>query len=181
MRRSILLSLVCLVGLLGTGCPFVLGPQAPIEDGSYLSYDLDGTSIRITFTRINNSQFTATTEYGSGGGTATETVDRQLKTPRGSPFESDYLGPLWIPPGQVKVGGKAYGDRVDEVKHWEKWDVGVVKASFGVGGALSGEWYYDKNTGFLVGGHRSSVISTIMTGKGSRFILKDSNLAGLSP
>ncbi|MBN1269994.1 MAG: hypothetical protein JXB04_10415, partial [Kiritimatiellae bacterium] len=79
--------------------------------------------------------------------------------------------------------GKAYGEAVDEVKHWEKWDVGVVKASFGVGGALSGEWYYEKNSGFLVGGFRSSVMTSILTpsGKGPRFILKASNVAGLSP
>ena len=58
----------------------------------------------------------------------------------------------------------------------EGWDVGVVKANFGQG-ALSGEWYYDTITGFLVGGKRATVINA--DEGGTVFILDDSSLDAL--
>ena len=73
----------------------------------------------------------------------------------------------------VKVGGNAHGDKVTEVMQWEGWDVGVVEASFGAGGALRGEWYYEKTTGFLVGGSKSTAFSD--ENEGLHFILSETN------
>ncbi|MBU4200961.1 MAG: DUF1353 domain-containing protein [Verrucomicrobia bacterium] len=73
--------------------------------------------------------------------------------------------------------GNAHGDRVVEVKRWKRWDVGVVNASFGTGGAQRGEWYYEKNTGFLVGGSKSTALS--VEGGGLHFVLIESNLENL--
>lgn len=49
----------------------------------------------------------------------------------------------------------------------------MVKASFGAGAALRGEWYYEKNTGFLVGGNRTTALSD--EGEGIHFVLVESN------
>ncbi|MCK4526532.1 hypothetical protein KAW18_04105 [candidate division WOR-3 bacterium] len=185
MKKNSLGFLAFTIGSLLVGCS-ALGPQAPLEDGLYLSYDFEGSTIRVTFTKINNNQFRATVDIGSEDMMATSTstkgeqvvVNRQLKTADGTIFELEALGPLWIPPGSVKAGSIVYGDRVDEVKRWKGWDVGVVRASFGVGGAWRGEWYYEKTTGFLVGGSKSTAVSG--EGGGSHFVLKETNLADLS-
>ena len=46
-----------------------------------------------------------------------------------------------------------------------------------VGMALRGEWYYDMQTGFLVGGTKSTAVSA--PGQGLVFTLTDSNLPNL--
>ena len=46
-----------------------------------------------------------------------------------------------------------------------------------MGMALRGEWYYDTQTGFLVGGLKSTAVSA--PGEGLVFTLTDSNLPGL--
>jgi hypothetical protein len=185
MKKNSLVFLIFTICSLLVGCS-ALGPQAPLEDGLYLSYDFEGSTIRVTFRKINNNKFRASVDIGLEDRMATDisseggqvVVNRQLKTDDGCIFELESLGPLWIPPGSVKVGGNAHGDRVDEVKRWKGWDVGVVRASFGVGGAWRGEWYYEKTTGFLVGGSKSTAVSG--EGGGSHFALNETNLAGLS-
>ena len=86
------------------------------------------------------------------------------------------LGSLWVGPDEVRPGGSAYGARIEEVRSWEAWQVGVVSASIGVGAALRGEWYYDSRTGFLVGGSKSTAV--LEPGQG-RFRVVDSNIPGL--
>jgi hypothetical protein len=157
------------------------GEEAPLSDGLYLNYDCGGSTIRVTFSEIDADSFSATLSFGveedsgpdSVSAQTREIVNRKLKTDRGTVYEAGILGPLWIPSSAVKKGGNAHGDEVIEVREWEGWDVGVVKADFGQG-ALRGEWYYDTNTGFLVGGMRATIMNA--DEGGTVFVLVDSNL-----
>ena len=171
MTKAILI-LIVVIGGLWAAYTF-LAPKAPLKDGLYLSYDYGGSTIRVTFTEISKNKFRATISPGN----SEKVVSTRLKTTGGGVYEVGLLGPLWIPPGSVKVGGNAHGNDVVEVKRWKRWDVGVVKASFGTGGALRGKWYYEKNTGFLVGGSKSTVLSG--TGEGTHFVLIETNLENL--
>ncbi len=154
-------------------------PRAPVIDGSYLAYDVGADVVRLTFTSLEGDRFLATLEYVGRGQDAEvmrrDTVDGRMRTPGGGIFEVGSLGPLWVPPGQVKEGGNAHGTRIAEVSSWEGWDAGVVRASVGIGAALRGEWYYERSTGFLVGGYRGTAASD----QGMRFKLVDSNVEGL--
>ena len=149
-------------------------PQAPLEDGLYLVYDYGGSELRLTFSEMSKNKFKVTVSPGEGE----KMVDRRLRSDTGV-YDAEVLGPLWIPPGTVKVGGKVHGGRVGEVKRWKNWDVGVIKATFGHGAALRGEWYYEKNTGFLVGGNRTTAVSD--EGEGIYYVLTESNLDQLNP
>ncbi len=170
--KKVILTVIVVIGGLWVAFS-IFGPQAPLKDGLYLSYDYGGSTIRVTFNEISKNQFRATISPGD----SQKVVNKRLRTTGGQVYEVGLLGPLWIPPGSVKVGGKAHGDRVDEVKRWKRWNVGVVKASFGVGAALRGEWYYEKNTGFLVGGSKSTALSD--EGEGTHFVLIETNLENL--
>jgi len=174
--KKIILILILVIGGLWFAYS-VLRPKAPLKDGLYLSYDYGGSPIRVTFSEISKNKFWAAVSPGDNQ----QVVNKRLITTGGRVYDAELLGPLWIPPSSVKVGGNAHGDRVVEVKRWQRWDVGVVKATFGAGGALRGEWYYEKNTGFLVGGKKSSVLSTVLSGKGgdTHFVLIKSNLENL--
>ncbi len=59
-------------------------------------------------------------------------VTSRMRTTGGGTFELASFGPLWIPPGQVKEGGRAHGTRIAEVRLWRGWEVGVVRASVGM-------------------------------------------------
>ena len=152
---------------------------APVSDGSYLAWDVGGDVLRLTFTDLDGGRFLATLERVGRGQEAEvmrrDTVDGRMRTPRGGVFEVGSLGPLWVPAGQIEKGGNAHGTRIDEVSNWEGWEVGVVRASLGLGAALRGEWYYEKSSGFLVGGYRGTAASD----QGLRFKLVDSNAKGL--
>lgn len=154
--------------------------RAPVSDGSYLAYDVGGDVVRLTFTSLEGDHFLATLEHVGPSENAEvvrrDTVDGRMRTPGGGIFEVGSFGPLWVPPGQVEEGGSAHGTRIDEVSDWEGWDVGVVRASVGMGAALRGEWYYEKSSGFLVGGYRGTAVSE----QGLRFKLVDSNVEGLA-
>ena len=171
MNKTILILIVVIGGL---WVAFSISrPQAPLKDGLYLSCDQGGSTIRVTFNEISKNKFRATISPGD----SQKVVNKRLRTTSGQAYEIGLLGPLWIPPGSVKVGGNAHGSRVVEVKRWKKWDVGVVKASFGTGAALRGQWYYEKNTGFLVGGIKSTALSA--EGEGMHFVLIEANLENL--
>ena len=171
MKKTILILIVVVAGIWAAYT--FLAPKAPLKDGLYLSYDFGGSKRRVTFTEISKNKFRATITPGN----KEKIVNTRLKTDSGGIYEVGLLGPLWIPPSSVKVGGNAHGDRVVEVKHWKRWDVGIVKASFGIGGALQGEWYYEKNTGFLVGGFKTTGLSA--PGVGMHFVLTETNLENL--
>ena len=159
---------------------------APITGGTFLVYDVSGTQMRLTFSPTDGDRFATNIAYADDDGTfgATEpspaqrvVVDTHGRTADGAIFEVGMLGPLWIPPSEVHEGGSAHGTRVSEVRRWQNWDVGVVTANVGLGGALRGEWYYDARTGFLVGGTKSTAVS--LPGEGQVFTLTDSNLPDL--
>lgn len=160
--------------------------EAPLTDGSFLAYESSGVITRVTFTSVGGNEFRASLEVvyedgetvsASGMTGNDETVDKRFRTSDGRIFEVGSLGPIWIPPGEVREGGRAHGTRIDEVRSWDRWSVGVVSVAVGVGGALRGEWYYDVTTGFLVGGTKSTAVS--LAGEGQVFTLVGSNISGL--
>ncbi len=159
---------------------------APISAGTFLVYDNAGTQMRLTFSPADGARFDTTVEYEYDDGTfetrqpssaQSSSVDTRMRTTDGRVFELGSLGPLWVPPSEVREGGSAHGTRVREVRRWENWEVGVVTASVGLGGALRGEWYYDTRTGLLVGGTKSTAVS--LPSEGQVFTLTDSNLPDL--
>ena len=161
---------------------------APLADGSFLAYESGGISIKVTFSEAGAGEFVSSLTVADEDGESIsaegmtghgETVDTRLRTTGGGIFEVGSLGPLWIPPGEVRVGGRAHGTRIREVRSWDRWSVGVVSVSVGVGRALRGEWYYDSATGFLVGGTKSTAVS--LAGEGLTFTLVGSSISGLGP
>ena len=159
--------------------------KADVEGGTFLVYDIGGSMMRLTFLPANGDEFSTSFEYADEHGqfgtdaqlaTRGEVVDARMRTSDGRVFELASLGPLWVPPSEVHEGGSAHGTRIEFVRRWESWEVGVVTASVGMG-ALQGEWYYDTRTGFLVGGLKSTAVST--PSQGLVFTLTDSNLIDL--
>ena len=160
--------------------------EAPISAGTFLVYDNGGMQMRLTFSPADGDRFDANVSYVDEDGTypsaqasaaPSNVVDTRMRTADGQVFELGSLGPLWVPPNEVREGGSAHGTRVTEVRRWGKWEVGVVTTSVGLGGALRGEWYYDTRTGFLVGGTKSTAVS--LPGQEQVFTLTDSNLPDL--
>ena len=160
--------------------------EAPLADGSFLAYESGGYVTRVTFEQTDTDEFTTRLEMVEADGESMaaigatgdgETVSTRLRTSSGGIFEVGSLGPVWIPPSEVRVGGSAHGTRIEEMRTWEQWEVGVVSASVGMGGAFRGEWYYESGTGFLVGGTKSTAVST--AGEGQVFTLVGSNIVGL--
>jgi len=160
--------------------------EAPMSEGTFLVYEISGTKMRLTFSAADGNRFATNLEYADEDGEFVvaepsaaqgDIVDVHGRTADGRVFEVGMLGPLWVPPSEVREGGNAHGSRVGEVRQWQSWEVGVVRASVGLGGALRGEWYYDARTGFLVGGMKSTAVS--LPGDGQVFTLTDSNLSDL--
>ncbi len=184
MKNNLVVALLGLV-IVGTWLTRS-GEQAPVRAGTFLVYDIGGSMMRLTFSPTGNGEFSTSFEYadedGKFGtdhlpGTQGDIVDSRMRTADGRIFELASLGPLWVPPSEVHEGGSAHGTRIDNVRRWKNWDVGVVTAAMGMGTALRGEWYYDTRTGFLVGGTKSTAVSG--PGQGLVFTLTDSNLPDL--
>jgi hypothetical protein len=177
---------IILIGFL-TGCSklFSFFEQAPLEDGLYLSYYVDEYWVTIEFSKIKNNKYYASQKFEYEDEELNEytqkpkrvIVNKRLVKENDVIYMPSELGPVWTAPSTIKPGGSIHGTYIDEVKKWKDWDVGVVKAGFGVGGAITGVWYYDKNTGFLVGG----AIGTVMEIKPMEFELVETNLSGLMP
>lgn len=160
--------------------------ESPISAGTFLEYDNGGMQMRLTFSPADDNRYGTNISYVEEDGTyasaqpsaaPSNVVDSRMRTANGQVFELGSLGPLWVPPNEVHEGGSAHGTRVSEVRRWGNWEVGVVTASVGMGGALRGEWYYDTRTGFLVGGMKSTALS--LPGEELVFTLTDSNLPEL--
>ena len=176
-----LLGLVTVAAWLGRS-----SEEAHIDGGTFLVYDIGGSMMRLTFSPADEDAFSTSFEYADENGkfgtdelpaTQGDIVDTRMRTADGRIFELASLGPLWVPPSEVHEGGRAHGTRIDDVRRWKNWDVGVVTATVDVGMALRGEWYYDTRTGFLVGGTKSTAVSG--PGQGMVFTLTDSNLPDL--
>ncbi len=198
LRRYIATFIVSMF-LIGTsgGCSSIRSyfEHPPIEEGTFLTYDLQGgTYLVVTFSKTGSNQFDAVetvtfenedhTDFGfdeenrrvpSEQEAVKTIVDGRLNTKRKTPYQPGRLGPLWVAPSNVKVGGSAHGATFAEVKEWKGWDVGVVSAGFGRGGAVTGGWYYERKTGLLVGGF----FTTAMSDDPEEFILVDTNIKNL--
>jgi hypothetical protein len=129
---------------------------APVTAGTFLVYDVSGSVMRLTFSPTDKNRFATTYEFADERGrfdsdesvtSQGDVVTHRMRTESGAVFEVGSLGPLWVPPRQLHEGGNANGARVAEVRPWGAWEVGVVTATLGVGGAFRGEWFYDTRTG----------------------------------
>ncbi len=161
-----------------------LRPKAPLQDGIYFTYDWGGSAVTVTFSEAGRNRYRAAVQLRFAGEQAGRPVDgdgdvvnTRMRTSDGRIFEVGSFGPFWISPSEVEVGGSAYGSSVSEIRSWQGWNVGVVKAGVGVGAALRGEWYYEEATGFLVGGMRATAVTE---GEGDVWRLRDTNLPALS-
>jgi hypothetical protein len=182
--KAFALTILVFSFLSGCSMVFEFFEKAPIEDGSYVSYYCsEGYWVTVDFSKISGDQFYAymETEYEDEALAELQTsnpvrdkVNKRLKKENGFPYDAEILGPMWTPPSSVKQGGTIHGSYIDEVKKWEDWEVGVIKASFGRG-AITGTWYYDKETGFLVGGS----LATVMDVDANEFVLVDTNIDSL--
>lgn len=162
MRESIyssyLLISSILFCLIMAGCSFISDP--PVYNGLYLKY-WDGTSngCRISFEEIDGNLFSVTMSPSSGtflpdGYYNKELiVNKYLKSAKGRLLIWGEAIQLWLPAGSRKVGARPPGggmDDITEVKRWKEWEVAVINAKV-AGGFLQGTWYYDVETGFIVG------------------------------
>ncbi|MEZ4604407.1 MAG: hypothetical protein R2861_13700 [Desulfobacterales bacterium] len=120
------------------GCSF-FGENAPIEDGLFLSYDFDGSIIRVTFSETASGKFYAILTSGSTEGQHQPSVSRKPEKSwikdwpptSAALMKPAFWGSIWVPSSSIKKGGSAHGDPIQEIRNWEGWEVGVVKASFG--------------------------------------------------
>jgi hypothetical protein len=186
--KLLILGLTAFMACCWTGCTKIneLFEEAPIEDGAYLSYAFDnGAWITVYFSDKGSGRYdaTANNEYEDeetseiiSSPMGNVSVDKRLKKENGYPYDAEVLGPLWTPPSSIKEGGSIHQTPIDGIKKWKDWNVGVIKASFGKG-AITGTWYYDQRTGFLVGGRKA----TVMDENGENFVLDDTNLESLMP
>lgn len=161
--------------------------QAPISDGSYVTYDIGGTQVRITFEDAGGGDFRTVGQVTERDGSVESAegmpghgvvVDGRLRTDSGGPLEVASFGPIWAPPGELTEGGRVYGSGVSEIRSGGGRTLAVVSASAGVGGALRGEWVYDVETGFLVSGAMGTAFSG--ADGGQRFRLVATNVPGLA-
>jgi hypothetical protein len=181
MRPKAIAGFVALVAL--AACS---SSGAPISDGSYVTYEIGGTQVQITFEGAGGGDFRtvgrvieddgsqASAEGMPGHG---ETVNSKLRTSSGGPLEVASFGPIWAPPGSLEEGGRVYGSSVSEVRMEQGRQVAVITAAAGVGGALRGEWMYDVATGFSIGGAMGTAFSG--PAGGNRFRLVATNVPGL--
>lgn len=177
------LSVVMMLGALA-GCS---SGGAPITDGSFVTYDIGGTQVQITFESAGGGDFrtvglvreaNGSEESAEGMPGHGESVNGQLQRASGGPLEVASFGPIWAPPADLEPGGQVYGSSVTEVRTEQGREVAVVSATAGVGGALQGEWVYDVATGFLVTGQMGTAFSG--PGGGQSFRLVQTNVVGLA-
>ena len=170
------LFILTLIGLCAiiSGCAN-LAP-APIEDGSYLTYEFaqpnpfqgGKTSYRFTikFTETESGMFEVTVDFVDNAYAyeiikphkkdGKVMVNQAMRRRDGKELLLENIGPLWVPTSSQQEGTRKgvdfvfFGTTSDEIKQWKKWQVYVVNASV-FRGAISGSWFYDTKTGFLAG------------------------------
>ncbi|MEZ4425470.1 MAG: hypothetical protein R3E98_18880 [Gemmatimonadota bacterium] len=161
------------------------GGDAPLSDGSFLTYEVGDSRVRVTFEDAGGGDFRTVGQVTDGGRTEPadgmpghgEIVDSRLRLRSGAPLEVASFGPIWVPPAELRAGGRVHGSPVTEVRSEGGREVAVVSASLGMGAALRGEWRYDATTGFSVGGSMCTAASG--ADAGLRFRLVDTNVPGL--
>jgi hypothetical protein len=164
-----------LSALVATALVAACGESAPIEDGSFVTWRIGTTDVRVEFERDGGDfRVVGTVTEPDGSTSASEetpgfgaVVDTRLRTSGRAPLEVASFGPVWVAPGDLVEGGRAYGSPVAEVRSEGGRDLAVVRAAIG---GLSGEWVYDVRTGFLVSGSIPG---------GTEFGLVETNVTGL--
>lgn len=165
------LFLACLCITL-TNCVYLR--PAPIEDGSYLTYEFEQTfhggkatyRFTITFKEVKSGLFEVSVDFEDESYShmlikphkkdGKILVNKALRRRDGQELLLEDIGPIWVPVSSQKEGSREsvdfvfFGTTSDEIKPWKKWQAYVVNASV-FRGALSGSWFYDTKTGFLVG------------------------------
>ena len=85
--------------------------KAPIGAGTFLVYDNAGTQMRLTFSPADGGRFDTNVSYLDEDGTHSSAqakptpsivVDSRMRTANGVVFELGSLGPLWVPPSEVR-------------------------------------------------------------------------------
>jgi len=180
------------------GCSY--SKPAPLEDGMHLRYKFKGmeesTFCDLTFTETRNGYFEVTVDVSEENIPSKYfikphekdgkiIVNKFMKRRNGKPLEIETCGPLWLPPNKRKKGENVgidlalSGAVTDKIENWNGWKVYIVEAS-AFRGAISGTWYYEVETGFLVGCHTKSVASEMLSFDDSpTMILVNSNVDGL--
>jgi len=159
---------------------------APISSGSFVTYEISGTQVQITFEDAGGADFRTVARGIEDDGSVEspegmpghgEIVNSKLRTQSGAPLEVASFGPIWVSPGDLKEGGRVHGSPVSEIRSEQGRNVAVITAAAGIGAALRGEWLYDTATGFSVGG----TMGTAFSGPdgGMRFRLVATNVPGL--
>ncbi len=181
MLAKILLAFVVLVAAIVLVSS--AGPTAPLSHGSYLTYEVGGTRVRVTFREASGGKYDVVVEYQDPGGPWAvgeempghgESVDRRVRGSSGSPLEVASFGPIWASPDDLVMGGRAHGAAVEDVRSENGRDVAVVSAPAGAAGALRGRWRFDVETGFLLSGSLSTAVA-----ESQSFRLVESNITGL--
>lgn len=173
---------------------------APLKDGIHLRYKFKGMEeghfCDLIFTKISNGNFEVTVDvpeeyilsehfvkpHEKDGKII---VNKFMKRRSGKPLQIGTYGPLWLPSHKMEKGKNIGVDLIvggmvsDKVENWNGWKVYIVEAS-AFRGAVSQTWYYEVETGFLVGSNAKTVISEMLsTDESPTMILADSNIDGL--
>jgi hypothetical protein len=179
MRRSVvslLAALSFLVPACGDG-----DEEAPFRDGMHLQYEfgigVDAALIDVHVKKDGDEHWAIEIQAVDDEEEREPTtirVDRFGKTPSGN--VARLLGPpLWLPPGMREAGEAVVDDGSLSIrtkgKTWNGYDVLVAGGAAGLGMV---EWYFHKDTGFLVGTYAESM------GSAMQMKLVKSNVAGLS-
>ena len=167
-------------GVCSLGCSSS-NEEAPLADGLELRYEwgFDGEAVlfNVTVRRDGGDHFLLDIEGDdeedvTGGGKIR--IDRFFKTEKGQ-LAALAEHPLWLPPSLREPGAKVVPDGSicirSKERTWKGWNVLVAGGSSVL---RTVEWYYEKETGFLVGTHVERM------GSNMRLTLVETNVPGLN-
>lgn len=131
------------------------GPAAPVQNGSYMLFQINDSSptgvikfdVKLSFTQ-DGDVYNMTVEHtGSDPKVDPMKVDQQL-VPEENVISAFGLGRLWLPPEGRAVGKVTPCGKVQKQQTYKQWKVWKVD---GLCGTSHGSRYYEENTGMLVG------------------------------
>jgi hypothetical protein len=167
------LALIFIISLL-LHCSKQYKEAAPFLDGLFLEYETDVKTfagrekIKTVYNvhSLGNDRFKITkTENQTffGDGVKEYFVDSYGKVYESSCRECEgKFSPIWIPAHTMEIGDTFDERKIIKRNKWNQWNVVVVKSQIS---AIGAEWYYDANTGFLVGVYTSDAIGGKVTRK----------------
>jgi hypothetical protein len=154
MQRTLgrLFVVFALAGMAGCGGGNLGAPA--VTDGLTLQYQVgEEYYCQVSFKAIDDKLFRVELEppgcsvKPDGVSEEEMIVDAWLRLKDGRTPQWGEAVYLWLPESRRTVG-KHGAMEVSRAGEWGNWSVAVVEGSFGI---LSGVWYYDLKTGFLVG------------------------------